>query len=109
MSKPDIEDFKNQLAYKLGMQEHLMMVRKYLTANALNQINECSGRTMKETNDDLLMLTFQEINGLCMVILKMFSKEEIGDFYDVLVDIMKDLNNNSVNNATIHQTDGKVH
>jgi len=109
LSKPSLEDFSGQLIYRLGMYEHLLMTQDVIANNFVEHINEYSGKNMFDTGNDLLHFVSQEIMGICKVMLQMYSKEQLGDLHQLILDTLADINNNSLNNATIHQTDGKVH
>lgn len=109
LAKPTLEDFTNQLVYRLGLYEHLVMAQQILEKRPDNRVNIASGKDMLETGYDLMLFLSQEITGICKVMLQMFSKEQLGDLYQLIVDTVADLNNNPPNNTTIHRTDGKVH
>lgn len=109
LAKPTLEDFSNQLVYRLGLYEHLVMTQQILEKSPDNRVNTASGKDMTETGYDLMLFLSQEITGICKVMLQMFSKEDLGELYELIVDTVADLSNNPTNNTTIHQTDGKVH
>lgn len=110
MHKPPLNMLKQQLFYRLGLLEHLMMFGEYIQVLELSAVNTFSDRSVGETNTDLLDIVESELHGICKTMMDLYTKEELGDLYPLLVDRLTDISNNpSSNTTTIHQTDGKVH
>lgn len=109
LAKPTLEDFQNQLMYRLGMYEHLVMTQELLTQYPDTRINTVSAKSMVNTNNDLLLFVSQEIMGICQAMIRLFSIAELGELHLLILDTIQDMYHNSPMSTAIHQTDGKVH